>query len=127
MAGMSLYLANKLLDHYRGVTAYTMPVPYVALTTTASNATTAGTETTYTNYTRVAMAGTQAAASAGSGTNNAPISFPQGGATGATIVGWATFDAPTGGNLLEFGSCSLAVSSGITPQFANGQLTHTLG
>jgi hypothetical protein len=126
MAALSTYLADKLLDHYRGLTSYSMPTVWMALTTTASSAGTPGTEAAYTGYARVALSGTEGAASAGSATNSSPISFaPCTGGT-ATIVGFATFDAVTAGNMLEFGTCSLSVSSGITPSFAAGAFVSTL-
>lgn len=117
------YLDNALLAHAVGKTAYTMPTTYLALYTVTPTTAGGGTETTYSNYVRVATAGDWGAASAGSIATNAIIPFAICGATGATIVAWGLLDASTSGNLLMFGSCSLAVSSGITPQFASGALT----
>ena len=127
MAALSTYLANKLLDHYRGLTAYAMPTVYIALTTTASTAGAPGTEAAYTGYARVALSGTEQAASGGSGTNSGAITF--GACTGgsSSVVGFATFDASSGGNMLEFGACTLAVSTGITPSFAAGAFVSTAG
>jgi hypothetical protein len=127
MAGITNYLATKLNDHQRGVASYTMPTVWVGLTTTTSSASTPGTETTYTNYARVAAAGLLGASTAGAGVNSSTIPFATCGVTGATIAGWATYDASSGGNQLEFGTCSLVVSSGITPQFANGALSQSIG
>lgn len=129
MAGYSNYTDNKVLEHATGKTTFAAVTPYIALfTTNPSNNTGAGAvETTYTNYTRVACSGaTWGTASAGSITTASAVSFPSCGTTGATIVGWGIYDASTAGNLLFYGTCSLAVSSGITPQFAAGQLTITL-
>lgn len=120
MAAFSTYLANKLIDHMRGLTSYTMPTVYMALTTTASGVGAAGTEATYTGYGRVALSGTLSAAASSSGTNSSAITFNPCTAGTSTVVGFATFDASSGGNMLEFGSCSLSVSAGITPQFAAG-------
>jgi hypothetical protein len=134
MAAVSNYLANKLLDHINGKTSFAMPANvYIALTTTVPTASVAGTEVTtgqYTGYTRstVAIAAGMAAAAAGSTTNSgAAIAFPAcSGGTGATVVGWQAYDAATAGNPLHFGTCSLSVSSGITPSFALSAFTNTL-
>jgi hypothetical protein len=117
------YLDNALLGHAVGKTAYTMPTNYMALFTAAPTAAGGGTEAAYTNYARVAASVDMGSPSAGSVTNSAAINFPACGATGASIVAFGAYDAPTGGNLLYFGTCTLAVSSGITPSFAAGALT----
>jgi hypothetical protein len=128
MAALSTYLANKLTDHSNGVTAYSMPTVYVGLTTTASTASGQGTEANYTGYARVALSSLMGAASAESASNTGAITFPACTGGSSTIVGWATFDSATAGagNLLKFGTCSLAVSTGITPQFAVGNLTTSM-
>jgi hypothetical protein len=87
-------------------------------------------ETTYTNYARVAVARSTGwnAASGGATANAATISFAQCGVTGATLTHVATGTASSGaGNVWHQGAlnASLAVSSGITPQFAGGALTVT--
>ena len=68
------------------------------------------------------------AASGGATANSATISFPQCGASGATLTHVATGTAVSGaGTVWHYGALnsSLAVSSGITPQFAAGALTIT--
>ena len=127
MAAVSNYEANKILDHMRGVAAWTMPTVYCALCTTTPTATTAGTEATYTGYARVPTAGLFGSAASGSGTNTGQINFPQCTGGSSSIVAFQLYDALTGGNPLEFGACSLAVSSGIAPYFAAGTLTTSLG
>lgn len=117
MAALSTYLANKLVDHRRGVTSYTMPTVWIGLSTSASSAGSPGTEAAYTGYARVALSGLLGAASSGSGTNSSLIGFPACTAGSSTVTGFFTYDASTAGNMLEFGTCSLAVSGGITPQF----------
>lgn len=87
-------------------------------------------ETSYTNYARQAVARSTGwdAASGGATANAATISFPQCGATGATLTHVATGTAVSGvGTVWHYGALnsSLAVSSGITPQFAAGALTVT--
>jgi len=87
-------------------------------------------ETSYTNYARQAVArstGWDAAAS-GATANDATISFPQCGVTGATLTHVATGTAVSGvGTVWHYGAlnASLAVAAGITPQFAAGALTVT--
>ncbi len=127
MPGFTTYLQNKVLDHVRGKTAYTMPAVWVALFTAAPTDAGGGTETVYTNYTRAATVGADWTASTGiNGTNANAINFPACGATGATIVAFALMDAVTAGNMLAWGTCSLTVSNAVTPSFAIGQLNITL-
>lgn len=130
MANISTYLSNALLQHAVGKTssAYTMPTTYITLFTTNPTmpAGTGAVETTYTGWTgRIAISGSWAASASESITTNANISFPA-ATSSATIVGWGIYDASTSGNLLWAGTCSLAVSSGITPSFASGALTVAL-
>ncbi len=90
-------------------------------------------ETVYTNYARVAVA-RSAAGWTVSGTaptqvaNAAAVNFPTGGATGATVTHFGVGAVNTGATVLLFSGAltsSLAVSNGITPSFAIGQLTVT--
>ena len=126
MAAQTTYLADALMAHSLGKTAYTMPTTYIALMTTASTQAGGGTEATYTGYSRVALGTLLGTPSANSTTNASAVTF--GACTGgtSTIVGFTVYDASTGGNALWFGACSLSVSSGITPSFAAGALTFTL-
>lgn len=87
-------------------------------------------ETAYTNYARQAVARSTGwdAASGGATANAAAISFPQCGVTGATLTHCAVGTAVSAaGHVWHQGALnsSLAVSSGITPQFAAGALTVT--
>lgn len=132
MAGYTAFSDKKVLEHLTGKTSYTMPTPFLALFTTAPTdaAGTGAVETTYTNYVRVACSGavwgTATGTTSGSITNASAVSFAACGATGATIAGWGLYDASSGGNLMFYGTCSLTVSSGITPQFAASNLTLSL-
>ena len=87
-------------------------------------------ETAYTNYARVSVArsGAGCTVSGNSATNFAQITFPQCGASGATIthVGIGT-DTSGAGTLLYSGALnsSLAVALNITPLFAASGLTVT--
>lgn len=132
MPGYTATLDKRVLEHVTGKTTLAAQTPFVALfTTNPTDASGAGAvETTYTNYTRVACSGatwaTATGTTSGSITTATAVSFPACGTTGATIVGWGIYDANTAGTLLFYGTSSLAVSNGITPQFAAGQLTLTL-
>ena len=128
MPSLSTYLADKLIDHSNGVTAYTMPTVWVGLVTTASSAAGQGTEAAYTGYARVALSTLMGAASAESASNTSAVTFPACTGGTSTIVGFILADASTisGGNLLKFGTCSLSVSTGITPSFPIGDLTTTM-
>lgn len=127
MSTYSDYLENKVLEHITGKTSYTMPAVYVALFTANPTDAGGGTEANYGSYARVATSGsTWGAASGGSITNSgAAITFPACTSGTNTITGFGAFDASSGGNLLWYGTCSLAVSSGITPSFATSTLTIT--
>jgi hypothetical protein len=87
-------------------------------------------ETGYTNYTRVAVVRTSGGWTVATNTavNAALVQFPQCGATGATLTHVAIGTAATGvGNVLYSGALnsSLAVASGIQPQFNASALTVT--
>jgi hypothetical protein len=106
---------------------------FVALHTadlTAGTNSQAQNETSYTNYARQSVARSTGwnAASGGATANAATISFPQCGTTGATLTHVSTGVAVSGATAVwHFGALnsSLAVSSGITPQFSAGALTIT--
>ena len=87
-------------------------------------------ETTYTDYARVAVARSGAGwtVTGNAVANAALVQFPQCGVTGATLTHFGVgTDASGAGKLLYSGalSASLAVSSGIQPQFAAGDLDIT--
>lgn len=87
-------------------------------------------ETAYTDYVRQAALRSTGwdAASGGATANAATISFPQCGVTGATLTHVATGPGASGATAVwHYGALNspLAVSSGITPQFAAGALTVT--
>lgn len=102
---------------------------HVADLTAATNSQ-AEDETAYTDYVRQAVARSTgwAAASGGATENAATISFPQCGASGAALTHVATGVGASGATAVwHYGALNspLAVSSGITPQFAAGALTVT--
>lgn len=86
-------------------------------------------ETVYTNYARVAVARSVAgwSVAAGVADNDAAITFPTCGATGATIthVGIGSAASAAGSRDMN-GTASLVVSNGITPSFAIGALDISL-
>lgn len=106
---------------------------YVALHTASLSAGTnqqSENETSYTNYGRQAVARSTgwAAASGGATSNASTISFAQCGASGATLTDVSVGTGSSGTTpVWHYGTlnASLAVSSGITPQFAAGALTIT--
>lgn len=122
MAGnLTNYLENKLLDHFLGTTAYTMPTPvYVALFTVAPGDAGGGTEVTGGSYARQTAAFT--AASSGATSNSANIDFT--GMPAATTVAIAIFDASTSGNMLVHGTLTTnkQTDAGDTLRIATGDL-----
>lgn len=132
MAGASDYLENALLDHITGKTSYTKPTAYVALCTAAPTDASTGstlTEANYTGYARKQTAGSDwDAASGGAVANAAAITFDACTGGSSTVTHFALVDASSAGNVLCWGalSASLAVSAGITPEFAIGALDLTL-
>ena len=91
-------------------------------------------ETVYTNYARVGVARSSAGWTV-SGTaptqaaNAAAVTFPQCGATGATITHFSVGLVTSGASVIVASgalTASLAVANGITPSFAIGALTVTL-
>jgi hypothetical protein len=83
-------------------------------------------ESAYTDYARVAVArsGSGWTVSGNSVSNAAAVTFPVCGASGSTITHFGIGTDSSGtGTLLFSGTCSLSVSSGITPSFAIGQLS----
>ena len=126
---LTTYLGNKLLDHAIGKTAYVLPAPYVALFTVAPTIAGGGTECLYTGYTRISAPALFGAAASLSSTNTSAIIFPAKTAgTDETVAYWATFDASTAGNMLEFGTitASKLIQNGDIPSFAISALTRTV-
>lgn len=128
MAGWSTYAQQKALDHIRGKASWTMPSNnWIALFTEAPTDAGGGTEAAYTGYARVqTTAADWASASGIAGANAAALNFPTCAGGTSAVVAFAAFDQATGGNMLYWGTCSLAVSTGITPGFGVGQLSCTL-
>ena len=126
MAGnLSNYLENKLLDHFLGTAAYTMPTTvYVGLYTVAPSdtgtGTTGGTQVTGGSYAR--QTAVFSAAASGTTSNTANIDFA--GMPAATTVAIGVFDALTSGNLLLWGTLTAnkTTDAGDTLRIATGDL-----
>ncbi len=111
----------------------TAGVFYISLATSSPGETGSQTtnETNYTSYARVSVARSTAGWTVTTGTadNDAAITFPTatGGSSTVTHFGVGS-DASGVGNLFLYGalSASLAVSNGITPEFAAGALDVSL-
>jgi hypothetical protein len=100
MGCFSNYLENKVL-----ATEFNSVPLYLALTTTASSDTGAGTEpTNMMQYARKAI--TFTAPVNGTISNTTIVDYGVVTGSGATIVGWAIFDAATNGNMLAYGDFS---------------------
>jgi len=135
MASFSDYLETRVLDHVLSDGAFTEPANvYIALATTApTDATTGATlaEAAYTGYTRIELLATDlSAASAGSKTNSAAITFPACTGSSSTVVGFAILDGSTlgAGNMLMWGTTTSKVidTSNTPPTIAIGGLVVNL-
>lgn len=136
MSAASNYLENKVLDHVLGGTQFTQPANlYLALFDNDSgNAATnleAGTltdevSTSSTGYGRKAVS--FSAASSGSASTSATVTFDAATANWGTITHVAVMDASTAGNVLFWGAVttSKTIESGDTFQVSSGNLTVSL-
>lgn len=127
----STFLENKILDHVLGNTTYTQPATvYLALFTGAAStnleANVITDEVATGNYAREVV--TFAAASGGSISIDATVTFNVATADWGTVTTCAVMDSLTGGNVLYWGTLvsSKTVSTGDTMQFTSGNLTITL-
>lgn len=122
MAGnLSDYLENKLLDHFLGTTAYTMPTTvYVGLYTVVPTDAGGGTQVTGGSYAR--QTAVFSGAASGTTSNTANIDFA--GMPAATTVAIGVFDALTAGNLLLWGTLTAnkTTDAGDTLRIATGDL-----
>lgn len=131
MAGSkSDYLENKILDLIFGGQALTPPTNlYFGLFTVAPSDAGGGTEVTGGSYARVSIANNLTnfpAASGGSKSNAAAVTWPTAGASWGTVVAVGVFDAPTGGNLLYWTTITnKIVDSGDTISIPTSGLTVT--
>lgn len=128
MSAASDYLELKLLDHSLATTAFTAPSDvYVGLHTASPNDDASGTgEISGNSYAR--QTASFAAASAGSASTDATITFPAATGTWGTITHIGIYDAASAGNLLYHGAVttSKTIESGDTFQISSGNLTISL-
>lgn len=129
MSAASDYLENKVLDHVIGGTAYTAPATVYVGLWTADDGLESGTLTSEVSggsYARQSI--TFAAASGGSSSSNATVTFPTATANWGTITHVALMDASTAGNVLFHGAVttSKTIESGDTFQISAGNLTISL-
>lgn len=142
MSAMSDFLENALIDQlFRGQSAPTTSTLHVGLLTAAPSDSGGGTEVSGNNYGRVAVtsslanwAGTQGAgttaASSGTGgqtSNNGAITFATPSGTWGTVTHFGIYDAASGGNLLFYGTLTIAktINQSDTVTFPAGSLTIT--
>lgn len=118
-----------LLHHRFGKGAYTVPTVYVAVYSVAPTGAGGGTELTGGSWARKLTAasdwGTAAGGSPSTLSNAAAITFAALPAGPVTAVAFATFDALTAGNMLDYGLLTTAVqiATGQQLQFPVGSLT----
>jgi hypothetical protein len=140
MTALADYIENKLIDQIFRQQAFTFPATlYIALFTVTPTDVGGGTEVSGGSYARVAVAcslanwaGTQGAGTTtastgtnGTTSNNNVITFPAPTANWGSVVGFAIFDAATGGNMLIWGALTVAktVNNGdAAPSFPAGSL-----
>ncbi len=129
MAGLSDYAEDLVLNHILNDGQWNTSAEnrYVALYTVAPTDAGGGTEVSGSGYTRVQVnAATWAAASSGSKSNGAAITFPQAsGGNWGTVVAFTIMDASSVGNQILNGtvSPSQAVNDTDTASFLTGNLT----
>ena len=98
---------------------------YIALTTTTPTDSAAGTAATYTGYAREAVGRTSGWTVSGNNASNAAaVTFGECTAGSSTVTHFEIYTAVTAGDRLFWGALdsSLAISTGITPEFAIGAL-----
>lgn len=123
---------NGLLDLAFGAVSYTRPSSvYAALFTAPPNAGGGGTEISGGAYSRVTISNNGSnfpAASGGSKSNGAQITFPTATGPWGTVTDTALFDSFSGGNILLFGelTASRSISAGNTFRFAASSFTPSL-
>lgn len=130
---LSNYLELELLDHVWGGAAYSAPATLYVSAHSADPGETGANELASTgSYARVAVTNNLTnwpAASNGSKSNGAAITFPTPTGGWVAITHFGVWDAATSGNFLGGGALdtpTAAISSGDTVQFAIGALTVSL-
>lgn len=99
MSELSNFLENKFLDiTLNAATAYNVTTPYLALFSTDPTDAGSGTECQWTGYARQSMS--FGAASSGTASTDAAITFPAVAGSDVTITHIGIYDASSSGNLL---------------------------
>lgn len=109
MAGFSIYLAQKLIDHVLRGAAYTPPAgTYLALfVADPTDANVTANEVTGAWYARQQVTSWSAATGSGTATDNSnEIAFAAVTGSAVTVTHWGIYDALTSGNLLASGALS---------------------
>ena len=108
MAGFTDYVAQGVLNHITGKSAiFSIPTAYVGLfTAVGSDAGSGFTEVSGGSYARKQTAAADWNAASGTGpssiTNANGLSFPPATADWGDVIAFGLFDAPTGGNLMDW-------------------------
>jgi len=126
MSAMSNFLENEILDHVLSTGAYAMPSTiYLGLSTATFDEDNSGTELSGSGYARQSI--TFAAASSGSASSNATVTFPTATGSWGTVTSWGLFDASSSGNLLIYGdfTTSKVVGNGDILRVNSGDITIT--
>jgi len=127
--GKGYWLANKVLDATFGGVPFTTPaVIYMALYAVSPGADGGGVEFAGGNYARVAVTNDSTSwslSSQGQKISLRDITFPGASANLGTAVAAAFLDAPSGGNLLVWGTLQTAtpIFAGQIPIFPAGSIT----
>lgn len=126
------YLENRVLDHVFGGADFSRPATlYIGLCTGVSESGTVTGEPSGGSYARVAVTNNTTnfpPASGGTKVNGEVIAFPEATASWGTLDKVFIADSSTGGNVLAYGSLTVAKTVGVgdTPKFNAGALTITL-
>ena len=126
MSAMSDHLEIEILDHILSVGSYTMPsAVYLGLSVASMADDASGTELSGSGYARQAV--TFSAASGGTTSNSAAITFPTATGTWGSVGFWSLWDAASSGNMLLHGSFSAAksIASGDVLRVSAGDLDIT--
>jgi hypothetical protein len=126
MSAMSDHLENEILDHILSVGSYTMPsAVYLGLSVASMGDDASGTELSGSGYARQAV--TFSAASGGTTSNSAAITFPTATGSWGSIGYWSLWDASSSGNMLLHGAFSSAktIASGDVLRVSAGDLDIT--
>lgn len=119
--GLTDHGEDKLLTLFRNAGTY-----YLALFTAAPGETGGGTEVSGASYARQQV--TFGAPSGGVMKSSAAIEFPTAAESWGTAAAWGLFDAPSGGNLVWYGSITTPkeLLAGDIYRISSGNLTLTM-